>query len=103
MTEASSTTEAEIPTGPTSGKFERFAEALVSNRRDLSEQVPPTAKKILALLVAGLSEPDIAERLGRSRHTVHDHVKRIYARFKVSNRVELSMLFAMPQEAPATN
>lgn len=46
-------------------------------------------RRLLPFLVQGLSEREIAERIGRSRHTVHDHVLAIYRQLQVRNRVEL--------------
>jgi DNA-binding CsgD family transcriptional regulator len=40
-------------------------------------------------LLAGMSDKEIAARLGISRHTVHDHTKRIYAHFDVHSRASL--------------
>jgi len=50
----------------------------------------PFVKPLVPLLVEGKSEREIAETIGRSRHTVHDHTKRIYRAFGVHTRVELA-------------
>ena len=47
------------------------------------------ARQILEALSQGDSEKQIAARLGVSRHTVHDYVKGLYRRFKISSRGEL--------------
>lgn len=47
------------------------------------------ARQVLDALLQGDSEKQIAARLGVSRHTVHDYVKSLYHRFKVSSRGEL--------------
>lgn len=50
-------------------------------------------RRVLDLLVGGLSEKETAIRLDISRHTVHNHVKVIYRRFDVTTRAELLALF----------
>lgn len=49
--------------------------------------------RLLELLAEGQSERLIAETLGRSRHTIHEHVKIIYQTLGVSNRMELRDLW----------
>lgn len=46
-------------------------------------------KKVCALLLQGLSQPDVAERLGVSRSTVTDHVRKIYDKLDVHSADEL--------------
>ena len=71
---------------------------MVLQERDLSEPagedprvaaMPPRLKGLLFELLDGDSEKEIANRLGLSRHTVHEYVKAIYARLDVSSRGEL--------------
>ncbi len=50
-------------------------------------------RDVLRLLLRGLSEKEAANELGVSGHTVHTHVKRLYAEFDVSSRGELLALF----------
>jgi NarL family two-component system response regulator LiaR len=45
-------------------------------------------RQVLALLVKGLTNPEIAERLTISRATVKVHVSHILAKLEVSNRGE---------------
>ena len=80
--------------------FERSGASIAASRPDLLASISAAQQKVLELLLAGLTEPQIAERIGRSRHTVHDHTKAIYAALKVSNRVQLVLLFSTPAEAP---
>jgi DNA-binding CsgD family transcriptional regulator len=44
---------------------------------------------VLHLVLEGLDEPTIAERLDRSGHTVHTHIKALFKRFDVHSRAEL--------------
>ena len=85
----------------TEDRFERSGAAIAVSRPDLLANVSQAQQRVLELLLAGLTEPQIAERIGRSRHTVHDHTKAIYASLKVSNRVQLVLLFSSPAAAPA--
>ena len=55
--------------------------------------LPPRAREVLDLLLQGLSEKEIAARLGLRPSTVHDHVKRLYAHFGVGSRAELMAYF----------
>jgi DNA-binding NarL/FixJ family response regulator len=82
-------------------RFERSGSAIAASRPDLLSNVSQAQQRVLELLLAGLTEPQIAERIGRSRHTVHDHTKAIYAALKVSNRVQLVLLFSSPAPIPA--
>ncbi len=51
--------------------------------------LPPRVRQVLVCLMQGDSEKQAALRLGISRHTVHDYVKRLHHRFEVSSRGEL--------------
>lgn len=85
----------------TDNHFERSGAAIAASRPDLLASISQAQQKVLELLLAGLTEPQIAERIGRSRHTVHDHTKAIYAALKVSNRVQLVLLFSGAPSKPA--
>jgi DNA-binding CsgD family transcriptional regulator len=58
-------------------------------RTSMIECISPAGRVVLPLLAEGLSEADIAKRIHRSSHTVHDHVKQIYRTFGVSSRLDL--------------
>jgi DNA-binding CsgD family transcriptional regulator len=57
-------------------------------------------RQTLERLLAGDSEKEIAARFGRSKHTVHVYVKKLYERFAVSSRGELLALFVRSPVAP---
>jgi DNA-binding CsgD family transcriptional regulator len=68
----------------------RFWRADVLHRtRDPNRVLAPRLRQTLDLLVDGLSEKEIANELSISPHTVHNYVKALHQRFKVSSRGEL--------------
>ncbi|MFO0830453.1 MAG: helix-turn-helix transcriptional regulator [Phycisphaerales bacterium] len=44
---------------------------------------------VVGLLMQGLTVPAISKRLGRSPHTIHDHIKKLHAKTGVRTRGEL--------------
>lgn len=62
-------------------------------RLDLLSRLSDAQRRVLYHLLAGLTEPQIAAKVSRSRHTVHDHTKAIYAALGVQRRVQLVHLF----------
>ncbi|MEM1165072.1 MAG: helix-turn-helix transcriptional regulator [Planctomycetota bacterium] len=58
-------------------------------RQALLGRLSPTQRRIVPMLVDGLSEREIGEALGRSMHTIHDHTKTIYRELGVHSRLEL--------------
>lgn len=54
----------------------------------------PRLRQILILIDRGLSNDEIAAQLGLSPNTVKFHVRTLYARLDVHNRVEASRLYA---------
>jgi DNA-binding CsgD family transcriptional regulator len=60
-------------------------------------QLTDGQRRIFDLLIEGLSEKQIASRLGISTHTVHNHVRAIYHSFSVHSRSELLALLVFPR------
>lgn len=60
-----------------------------------------TEHKVIALVVQRLSNPQIADRLFISRHTVESHLKHIYRKLGLSSRIELAALAARHAEEGA--
>lgn len=63
--------------------------AMIPNIEHLSER----KKRVLQLLLDGMSEKEVATKLELSPNTVHHHVTGLYRTFKVSSRGELLALF----------
>jgi DNA-binding CsgD family transcriptional regulator len=53
----------------------------------------PAERRVLHLLLTGLSEKLIAAELGRSYHTTHEYITAIFRKFGVSNRASLMSLW----------
>ncbi|MBX3399403.1 MAG: FHA domain-containing protein [Gemmataceae bacterium] len=64
-----------------------------------SPALTPAERRVLTCLLGGLAEKAIASKLAISQHTVHSHVKRIYAAYGINSRSELLAKFiARPSE-----
>ena len=74
---------------PVHAALSRFHLAPLRYRRSLLSQLSPTQRRIAPLLARGLTEKQIAEELGRSPHTVHEHAKSIYSTWGVRTRFDL--------------
>lgn len=62
-------------------------------------QLSQTEQQILHMLIEGMTEKEIAQKLGRSGHTTHVHVRNIYRKASVSSRRELKAYFARLNES----
>jgi DNA-binding CsgD family transcriptional regulator len=62
-----------------------------ANEEPTFSAVQPTRRQqeILGLLVAGMSDKQVAARLGVSRHTVRSHLDRLYSMTGLHNRTAL--------------
>ncbi|WP_386071009.1 LuxR C-terminal-related transcriptional regulator [Tahibacter sp. UC22_41] len=58
-----------------------------------SSPLTPTERNVLLALLGSGTEKEIAESLGKSRNTVHVHIKSIYDKFGVRNRPALTALW----------
>ncbi|MCC6950451.1 MAG: helix-turn-helix transcriptional regulator [Phycisphaerales bacterium] len=87
-------------TDQTMNELTRQGAAIAGARPDLLGRLSPAQARVLELLLAGITEPQIAAKIDRSRHTVHDHTKAIYSTLGVSNRVQLVLLFSVPARQP---
>jgi len=56
---------------------------------DRLARLSETEQRVLTELRQRLTEPQVADRLNRSRHTIHVHVKNIYRKLGVYSRAEL--------------
>jgi DNA-binding CsgD family transcriptional regulator len=59
----------------------------------------PREREVAALVVDGLADREIADRLYLSRHTVSQYVKRIYRKLGVDSRVALTRLLLGRRES----
>jgi len=56
-------------------------------------ELTPRQRSVLVMLMDGLSQKQVAQRLGIGHHTVGDHMKAIYRHFDVESRAELMRRF----------
>jgi DNA-binding CsgD family transcriptional regulator len=54
------------------------------------DSLTPAEREVVDLVVAGLSNPQVAQRLAMSRSTVKAHLTHIYAKLGVANRTQLA-------------
>jgi DNA-binding CsgD family transcriptional regulator len=60
------------------------------------DELTKAQMEVLRLVLQGLDEATIAERLDRSTHTVHTHLKAIFRQFGVHSRAELIVKAVKP-------
>jgi DNA-binding CsgD family transcriptional regulator len=71
------------------GIVRRGATALGARMLRRRQLLTPLEEHVMDLLAVGLAVPEIATRLSRSRHTIHDHVKSLHRKIGVNSRAEL--------------
>ncbi|WP_192583015.1 helix-turn-helix transcriptional regulator [Streptomyces albicerus] len=69
--------------------------------RDRTAALSPRESEILRLLAEGTSNPDMAEAMGISSHTVKDHIRAVYTKLRVDNRVQAARIAWQAQAAQA--
>ena len=69
-------------------RLKRFTSLSPPKNVSPTETLSARAAQILTLISHGHSVPDVAQRLYLSTHTVSTHVKNIYGKLAVSNRVQ---------------
>lgn len=70
--------------------YARRSRGTRSRRSSGWASLTPTEHSVVALVVDGLNNPDIAKRLFMSRATVKTHLSHVYAKLGVANRTELA-------------
>lgn len=72
-------------------EFEKLKNELKESGRDRAslQKIPKRARQVLELLILGLNNQAISERLDISENTVRHHVKHIYKTLDVHNRAQL--------------
>lgn len=75
---------------PLSPKIARYLidEFTKGARQPSDEPLTAREKEILGGIAAGKSEKNLAEQFSLSQHTIHAHVKNIYAKLKVNTKIE---------------
>ena len=71
-------------------------EVAARRRKNEAARLPPRQQQVIDALRVGLSEKEVASRLGLSRHTVHRHVSALHKRFNAQSRGELLFKSAPP-------
>jgi len=52
-------------------------------------RLPPMQQRVLEALCSGLTVPQIAQKFGRSQHTIRNHIKPVFKAYGVNNRTAL--------------
>lgn len=60
----------------------------IDQHQPLMASLTKAQKRVAELLLTGISEQQIAEKLDRTKYTIHDHIKAIYRAWKVCTRGE---------------
>lgn len=65
----------------------------ITSMKSTAKNVTPREREVLGLLARGMSYRGIATELGITAETVKKHLKNIYRKLKVSNKIEALMKF----------
>jgi pSer/pThr/pTyr-binding forkhead associated (FHA) protein len=100
-------TRNELPVGSEEDSSTISAHSLVHNPRSTGEfpalkGLSAAERPVMDLLLTGLSQKEIASKLKKSEHTVHNHIKAIYKKMGVNSCPELLALFVAYSKAPKT-
>ncbi len=81
----------ELPLSPAAARLvlQQFSQA--QDQSSLT-QLSPRETEVLRCIANGDSTPVIASKLTISKYTVEDHIKKIYKKLNVSNRVEAALV-----------
>lgn len=71
------------------GIARRAATALGANMLHRRHCLSPLEERVMQMLATGHGVPLIAEKLARSKHTIHDHVKSLHRKMGINTRAEL--------------
>jgi len=69
--------------------MEKFPNVMPANGEMKQQALTPRQQEIAFLVATGHSNDEIAEKLQITRHTVKDHLKKVFQIYDVHNRVEL--------------
>jgi DNA-binding CsgD family transcriptional regulator len=77
--------------------------ARAARRAAMLARTSVSQRRIFELMIEGMTERQIGQMVHRSVHTVHDHIKSVYAAMGVGSRFELLQLWhgVLPPEHPA--
>jgi len=79
-----------------------MADPIVARVSDLTSQLTDREREVLALIAEGLTVPEIARRLHRSRKTIESHRLSLGRKLGVNNRVKLARLAIQAGLSPVT-
>lgn len=65
---------------------------------ELAEKLTRRESQIIKCLVEGLPSKEISEKLGIKHHTVKSHLKNIYTKLGVNNRIEAMLVYSRFQK-----
>src|SRR5207245_5457621 len=72
----------------------RWTDGRTGGRGGAPGELTPREREVWALVANGLTNPQIAERLGLSDNTVKFHVQHLFSKLGVKNRTEAALKYA---------